>query len=150
MLNIYTQAQWRGEPLVELSGLSLGKVGGNLNEKLVSSTSKNPAMKQPIYSSEKGPYLTEDFERPGTTGHSHGPSPTASSTRNMKNTSTFSLCKVSGPQKSSFSCSEMWPNPYPHPGCHLVNLCVRCQFRQRRPRPVCSISEWKAREQLQG
>lgn len=55
MLNIYTQAQWRGEPLVELSGLSLGKVGGNLNEKLVSSTSKNPAMKQPIYSSEKGP-----------------------------------------------------------------------------------------------
>lgn len=56
----------RREQLVELSGLSSGKVErDNLNKKRISSTSNNPAIKQPIYSSEKGPLSMENLERPG-------------------------------------------------------------------------------------
>lgn len=66
MLNIYTSIMERREQLAELSGLSSGKVErDNLNKKHISSTSNNLAIKQPIYSSEKGPLSLQNFERPG-------------------------------------------------------------------------------------
>ena len=100
----------RKEQLVDLSGLSSEKAKGSLNlsGKFISSSPKNLAVKQPMYSSEKGPLPAESLDAQASQAHIARPFPHVRHHQLLEGYCHIFFCKIPKKPPETWSLTTSW------------------------------------------